>query len=142
MSILQNDLPGARTLDLYAGSGALGLEALSRGASSVDFVETGARSLSALRDNLERLTAGQAARVHRVDALRFIENLEQGAYDIVVADPPYRLGLAGRVVECWLVTHFATVLSVEHASNEMLPSGGDSRRYGDTTITFYRCPGS
>ncbi len=142
MNILQNDLPGARTLDLFAGSGALGLEALSRGARSVDFVETGARSLAALRGNVERLAAGDSAHVHSVDALHFIENLEACAYDIVFADPPYRLGLAGRVVERWLASHFASVLSVEHSSAEILPPGGDARRYGDTAVTFYRFPRS
>ena len=142
MNILQNDLPGARALDLFAGSGALGLEALSRGASSVDFVETAARSLTALRGNVERLAAGDSAHVHRVDALHFIEKLEPDAYDIVFADPPYRLGLAKCVVESWVRSHFARVLSVEHSSAEMLPPGGDTRRYGDTAVTFYRFPRS
>lgn len=138
MNILQNDLPGARTLDLFAGSGALGLEALSRGACSADFVETGARSLAALRLNVQRLAAGDSSHIHRVDALQFIGGLGLGAYDIVFADPPYRLGLAGRVVERWLVSRFASVLSVEHSTAEMLPPGGDSRVYGDTAVTFYR----
>src|SRR5712671_1001396 len=65
MSILQSDIPGARVLDLYAGSGALGLEALSRGAVSADFVETASRSLRALEENIDSLGAGAAARIHR-----------------------------------------------------------------------------
>ena len=138
MNILQNDLPGARVLDLFAGSGALGLEALSRGASSVDFVETSAKSLTALRDNVERLSTGDAVRVHRADALHFIKNLEVGAYDVVFADPPYYQGLAGRVVEAWFAFHFGSVLSVEHSTTDPLPKYGDTRRYGDTAVTFYR----
>jgi len=138
MNILQNDLPRARTLDLFAGSGALGLEALSRGASSVDFVETSAKSLTALRSNVERLASGEAVHVHRVDALQFIDNLQMGAYDVVFADPPYHMGLAARVVKGWLASHFASVLSVEHSVTEVLPEGGDTRRYGETAITFYR----
>ena len=68
MSILQLDLPGARVLDLYAGSGALGLEALSRGAASADFVENASRSLAALDANIEALGAGTLARVHRTQS--------------------------------------------------------------------------
>src|SRR6266511_2350351 len=71
MSILQGDIPGARVLDLYAGSGALGLEALSRGAVSADFVETSARSLEALKANIASLDAGGSARVHRKAVLDF-----------------------------------------------------------------------
>src|SRR5918911_3552476 len=73
MSILQNDIPGAHVLDLFAGSGALGLEALSRGAARVDFVELGGRSLKALRHNIDVLEAAAEVTVHRADALRFIE---------------------------------------------------------------------
>jgi 16S rRNA (guanine966-N2)-methyltransferase len=138
MSILQNDIPGARVLDLFAGSGALGLEALSRGASRVDFVELSGRSLKALRGNIDALGAGAEATVHHADALRFIERLPERAYEIALADPPYGLGLAQRVAARWLAVPFADVLAVEHGARESLPAGGDARRYGDTAITFYR----
>lgn len=137
MSILQRDLPDARVLDLFAGSGALGLEALSRGASHADFVEIGARSVAALRRNIEALDAGAQCIVHKTDALRFIESLMPGAYDIAFADPPYHHGLAARVAERWLAAPFAETLSVEHDVREVLP-GGDRRRYGDTCLTFFR----
>lgn len=136
MSILQTELPGSRVLDLFAGSGALGLEALSRGAVHADFVELSARSLDALRQNIRTLGAGDASTVHRGDALRFIERLPADAYHIAFADPPYRLGLAERVAEAWLRTPFARVLTIEHAATESLPGGGDVRRYGDTALTF------
>jgi 16S rRNA (guanine966-N2)-methyltransferase len=139
MSILQYELPGARVLDLFAGSGALGLEALSRGAHSADFVEVAARSLAALRANAEALGAGDAARIHRGDAVRFVAQLEAGAFDIAFADPPYAIGLSRRVVERWLEVPFAEVLAVEHR-RESLPGQGDTRRYGDTAITFFRRP--
>jgi 16S rRNA (guanine966-N2)-methyltransferase len=138
MSILQHDLPGARVLDLFAGSGALGLEALSRGAESADFVEIAARSLRALRDNATALQAGADVTIHRGDALRFIEQLAPGAYDVAFADPPYGLGMAARVARRWLEVPFATILSIEHAAEEALPPGGDERRYGGTAITIYR----
>lgn len=139
MSILQQELPGATVLDLFAGSGALGLEALSRGAERAEFVELAARSLAALRANAERLGADRGeVIVHKGDALRFIEKLDAGAYDVAFADPPYGLGLAARVAERWLQVPFATVLGVEHRVSDPMPEGGDPRRYGDTVVTFYR----
>ncbi len=142
MCILQRDLPGAHVLDLFAGSGALGLEALSRGALRADFVDVSAHSLRALRANAYALGAGDAAVIHRSDALRFVERLAPGTYDVAFADPPYRLGLAAQVVELWLSVPFAAVLSVEHEAREALPGDGDTRRYGDTAITLYRLTSS
>ena len=138
MSILQPEIPGARVVDLFAGSGALGLEALSRGAVHCDFVEIATRSLSALRANADKLGAGDAGHIVRGDALKFVERLPAGAYDIAFADPPYGLNLAVRVAERWREVPFAAVLSVEHAARESMPEGGDTRRYGDTGITIYR----
>lgn len=141
MSIVQRELPGASVLDLFAGSGALGLEALSRGARSAEFVEISARSLEALRSNAERLGATGEIVVRKGDALRFIEKLEPHAFDIAFADPPYGLGLAARVAERWLEVPFAGILGVEHRIDDPVPAGGDTRRYGDTALTFYRTGG-
>jgi 16S rRNA (guanine966-N2)-methyltransferase len=141
MSIIHPELPGARVLDLFAGSGALGLEALSRGAVHCDFVELASRSLAALRANVDKLGAGDAVHIIRGDALRFVEKLSPHAYDIAFADPPYGLKLASRVVERWLAVPFASVLGVEHGVKEAMPEGGETRRYGDTGITFYRGQG-
>ena len=138
MSIVNADLPDARVLDLFAGSGALGLEALSRGAAVVDFVEIAPKSLAALRANADALGAGSAAVIHRADALRFVEQLDAHAYDVAFADPPYDLGLATRLAERWLDVPFAGVLGIEHRVDEVLPGDGDRRRYGGTVITFFR----
>jgi len=138
MSILQPELPGARVLDLFAGSGALGLEALSRGAEHADFVEVSRRSLDALYANITTLGAADTATVHRGDAIRFIERLPANAYDIAFADPPYQLGLAERVAARWLEVPFANTLTIEHAAREVLPAEGEVRRYGDTAITILR----
>ena len=137
MNIVNPWIPDARVLDLFAGSGALGLEALSRGAASVDFVESSARSLAAIRANAASLGAGEAAVVHRADALRFVERLEPHAYDLAFADPPYDLGLASRVAERWLAVPFADIIGIEHRSDEILPGEGERRRYGGTVITLY-----
>ena len=130
-------LRDARVLDLFAGSGALGIEALSRGAASADLVEVSASGVRAIRENAELLGAGDELRVHRADAMRFIEQLEAHAFDVAFADPPYGHGLARAVADRWLAVPFAAVLGVEHASKEQMPEG-DTRRYGDTAITFYR----
>jgi 16S rRNA (guanine966-N2)-methyltransferase len=141
LSIVNPWLAGARVLDLFAGSGALGLEALSRGAEVVDFVDTAPKSLAALRANAESLGAGPAAVIHRADAMRFVETLEPHAYDVAFADPPYDLGLATALAEKWITTPFADILGIEHRMNERLPGDGDRRKYGQTVITFYRVEG-
>jgi 16S rRNA (guanine966-N2)-methyltransferase len=138
MSIVGPILTDARVLDLCAGSGALGIEAVSRGAASADLVEIAPASLRAIEHNVALLGAGNAIRVHRKDALRFIEDLEAGAYDVAFADPPYDLGMAPAIAEQWLAVPFASVLGIEHRRNEKLPGEGDTRRYGQTAITFYR----
>ena len=139
MSILAEDLPGARVLDLYAGSGALGLEALSRGAASADFVELNPPSLRALEANVAGLGVGDRVRVHRGDALRFAERLGPGAYDVAFADPPYSRDDAARLVALFRRTPFARILSVEHRAAERL-EGDSTRRYGDTALTFCHAP--
>jgi 16S rRNA (guanine966-N2)-methyltransferase len=138
MSIVMPELPGARVIDLFAGSGALGLEALSRGAAIVEFVELAPKSLAALRANATALGAGDDAVIHRADAIRYAGSLEPHAFDIGFADPPYGLGLATRLATLWLATPFALVLGIEHRIDETLPGNGDRRRYGDTVVTMYR----
>ncbi len=138
MSIVNPWLAGARVLDLFAGSGALGLEALSRGAEVVDFVESAPKSIATIRANAESLGAGAEAVVHRVDALQFIGGLAAHAYDVAFADPPYDVGLATQIAERWLATPFADILGIEHRFNEHLPGEGERRKYGGTVITFYR----
>jgi 16S rRNA (guanine966-N2)-methyltransferase len=138
MSIMQPELADARVLDLFAGSGALGLEALSRGAREAEFVELGARSLAALRDNIHQLGAEAEATVHRGDALKFAARLAAHEFDIAFADPPYRLSLAEQLAERWLATPFARVLGIEHEKSVHLPRSEDRRAYGDSVVTFYR----
>ena len=139
MSILAEALPAARVLDLYAGSGALGLEALSRGAASADFVELNPPSLRALESNVDALGVAGRARIHRGDALRFAERLDAGAYDVAFADPPYSRDDATRLVALFRQTPFARILSVEHRAAERL-EGDSTRRYGDTALTFCHAP--
>jgi 16S rRNA (guanine966-N2)-methyltransferase len=139
MSILGDEIAGTSVLDLYAGSGALGLEALSRGARSAEFVELNAASLDALRANIEALGVGDRVRVHRGDALRFAGGLEPGAYDLAFADPPYGHDAAARLVALFRRVPFARILSVEHSADQPV-DGDETRRYGDTALTFCRRP--
>jgi 16S rRNA (guanine966-N2)-methyltransferase len=139
LGTLTRDLAGARVLDLFAGTGALGLEALSRGAASVDFVENGPPALHALRANVARLRAKANTRVFVRDAMSFVEGLEAGAYDIAFADPPYTSKLSGRIVELWKSKPFARVLGVEH-SGEVTLSGRAAvhRRVGEGAFTIFK----
>lgn len=138
MSIVSPWIPEARVLDLYAGSGALGLEALSRGAAVADLVEISPASLRCIGDNVKALGAGDAAVVHRGDALQFAAALSAHAYDVAFADPPYGHHLATRIAEAWLAVPFTDILGVEHRKDETLPGAGARRVYGDTVITIFR----
>jgi 16S rRNA (guanine966-N2)-methyltransferase len=138
MSIVQLSIPGARVLDLFAGSGALGIEALSRGAISADFVDSDGRSLACLRTNLVTLGAESRSTVIRADALAFVEPLKEDAYDVVFADPPYATDAAIKLAERWIRSPFSTLIGIEHPRGIAMPAGGDTRRYGDSGITFYR----
>lgn len=80
---------GARCADLFAGTGAVGIEALSRGAASCHFVDSGAGAFRAIRENLSRTGLERAARVHRADVRRFLAREDAGPYDVAFLDPPY-----------------------------------------------------
>ncbi len=134
MNILKDRLPGARVVDLFAGTGAMGLEALSRGAASCDFVELDQRSLAGLGRNIEALGASHTA-IHRADALRFAAKLEPLAFDVAFADPPYTTRHASRIADIFRAQPFARILGVEHDAHEDVGEG-DHRRYGTTVITF------
>jgi 16S rRNA (guanine966-N2)-methyltransferase len=135
MSILGEHLVGARVIDLFAGSGALGLEALSRGASFATFVELNPPSLKALEQNITALGVGEQVTVHRGDAIRFAQRLPERAYDVGLADPPYTINYAAQLVELFRRQPFASILAVEHRSDQEL-DGDETRRYGDTALTF------
>ena len=137
--ILEPHLSGATVIDLFAGSGALGFEALSRGATSIDFVEIAPKSLAALRANIATLGVEQRARVRRADALRFAQRLTPRAYDVALADPPFSTDHAQRVVAIFRKTPFAGILGLQHRVALRL-DGDETRRYGTHALTFLYAP--
>jgi len=139
-SALGPTVQGARVLDLFAGSGSLGLEALSRGAAEAVFVERARKALAALEDNVRTLDAGSETHLVRGDALAYAGRLDAAAFDLALADPPYERGFCQRLLDLWNAVPFANELWVEHRSSESLslPPRAHQRRYGDTTITIVR----
>jgi 16S rRNA (guanine966-N2)-methyltransferase len=138
LDMLRADLPNARILDLFAGTGALGLEALSRGARSADFVETRPSSLHALRANVATLRLRDRTRIFKRDALPFAAALTAGAYDITFVDPPYGSRMLDRVIDSWSASHFSRTLAVEHAADHEIPRGESRLVFEETAVTIYR----
>ena len=141
------DLDGARVLDLYAGTGALGIEALSRGAREVVFSEHGRRSLAVLRANVAALALAASVRVLPGDSVRSVERLGRQAerFDLVLLDPPYAAGEVGRalaaLVRAGVLAPHAVVV-VESGRRHPVPDVEglaklDERRYGDSVITQF-----
>jgi 16S rRNA (guanine966-N2)-methyltransferase len=137
LSIVAPELQGATVLDLFAGTGALGLEALSRGAAHATFVELHPASLTALGANIATLGAADRTAIRKGDAMRFVAGLAAGSYDVVLADPPFTIDFAPRLVEAWRAVPFGTLLAVEHDPRTML-AGDETRRWGDVAVTFLR----
>jgi len=140
-----NLVQGARVLDLFAGTGALGLEALSRGAASAAFVEDGKTGLALIRRNIALMRAEAETEVWRRDATQPGENRGAG-FDLVFLDPPYGKGLGEKAISAcraggWLAP--AAVIVWEEGIAPLPPAGLDlidQRRYGDTSVTLLRMP--
>ncbi len=138
-------LEDARVLDLYAGTGALGIEALSRGASTATFVERSPASLAVLRDNLGRLGLELESRVMRGDALAVVRRLGRSAerFDLVLADPPYAFEVGPTLLTVLggarIVASGGTVVIESSRRHPVGPVPGwrvvSERRYGDTVVT-------
>ena len=137
---------GLRVLDLFAGTGALGLEALSRGASHVTFVDTGADARGLVRDHIEAFGAGGVAKLLRRDATALGEAGTMGPVDLVFLDPPYGKGLAEQALVSlrnggWLKPETLLVLEESSEVPVMLPDGfvlDDRREYGAAAVHFIR----
>jgi 16S rRNA (guanine966-N2)-methyltransferase len=136
----------SRVLDLYAGSGALGIEALSRGAGFCDFVERSAQHAAVIRENLSLVGMAERGRVHRFGVEHAAERLA-GPYSLILADPPYddaaATAVLARLAQSEVVAPEATLV-LEHSSRNEAPEALGplelrwSRRYGDTQVSIYR----
>jgi 16S rRNA (guanine966-N2)-methyltransferase len=142
-AILAKRVEGARVLDLFAGSGALGLEAMSRGASSVVFVENDAVAVMTLRRNAVKvLPDGESWRIMPMHAMRALRTL-RGSFDIVLVDPPYERGALDelRLMMQKTLLKEDGIAVIEH-STDVKPALPDSlevvkqAKYGDTSLTF------
>jgi 16S rRNA (guanine966-N2)-methyltransferase len=142
MALVEADFRGERVLDLFAGTGALGLEALSRGATSADFVENGPAALHALKANVAALRETKRTRIFKKDAVPWVEALATGAYAVAFTDPPYGSAKLDRVVRRWREVAFADVLVFEHEKGHRLDVHGlDVKHYdfeGPTRVTVVR----
>ncbi len=151
-NILGESVEGARVLDGFAGSGALGLEALSRGAAGVIFLEAHPACLSAIRENLARVPSGRVTaqmEVRRGDALRSLQALGQAGerVDLILLDPPYDGDWGKKALNaasaCGILAPSGT-LCLEHARQSVLPMTvgplalRKQHRYGDTVLSFYQ----
>ncbi|HEY7713962.1 MAG TPA: 16S rRNA (guanine(966)-N(2))-methyltransferase RsmD [Candidatus Binatia bacterium] len=148
-NILPRDFSGMQVLDLFAGTGNLSIEALSRGADHALLIEASARSAATIKNNLRRLGFAAQSAVWVAPVARSLRTLSRrrAIFDFIFLDPPYDRGLAGRsldlIAACDLVRDTGTVV-VEHSARESLkPRYGslqlhDQRRYGDTRLSFYR----
>jgi 16S rRNA (guanine(966)-N(2))-methyltransferase RsmD len=148
-NVLQHEIAGARMLDLFAGTGAVGIEALSRGAAHVTFVERDRRACRLLEENLRRCGVGEGYTIERADALAFLVRCP-AAFDLVFVDPPYAEPDLEAIVHAGIATVTdGGVLVLEHASRRVAPepavAGGGIAPFrvlksGDSALAFYRRP--
>ena len=145
LDLLREDVKDARVLDLFAGTGALGLEALSRGAAHALFVDVGGEARALIRENVEALAAGGVTRIFRRDATK-LGPTQDDPFTLAFLDPPYGKGLAPRALASlregrWLAPG-ALVVVEEEAEAEIGEAHGfarlERRDYGDTQIVIFR----
>ncbi|MGJ4941713.1 16S rRNA (guanine(966)-N(2))-methyltransferase RsmD [Bradyrhizobium sp. HKCCYLS1011] len=141
-------IEGARVLDLFAGTGALGIEAISRGAAFALFVDNGAEARALLRNNVEALALGGVSKVYRRDATNLGPAHPVEPFSLIFLDPPYGKGLAEKALASlrdggWLSPNALLVVEEATAAAFKVPDGFEElerRAYDDTEFVFLRCP--
>jgi 16S rRNA (guanine(966)-N(2))-methyltransferase RsmD len=145
-AILGERVAGAKVLDLFAGSGGLGIEAFSRGAAQAAFADNSALSLTYLRRNIEKAEAGAQVKIYRGDALKTIERLHRRGevFDLIFGDPPYRQGWVARTlaqIKIYNILARNAIIIMEYSKHEeFLPPAGltllRNEKYGETMVAF------
>lgn len=146
-NILMNDIPEARVLDLFAGTGNLGLEALSRGCREVIFVEKHPKSLQVIRENIQKLKVTETHKIIAKDVMSFLKSYSGEIFDIVFADPPFTETMGHDVVKALdasAVMGPHSILAIESARRERMDDDYaqlyrfDQREFGDKILSLYK----
>ncbi|MDD4202897.1 MAG: 16S rRNA (guanine(966)-N(2))-methyltransferase RsmD [Candidatus Omnitrophica bacterium] len=143
------DLTGAKVLDLFAGSGSLGLEAVSRGAAKAVFIDSDPKSFATIRKNIKSLACEDITEVFRTDFDTAIKKLHRNGYvfDIIFLDPPYYKDLPKKALlkMCqYDILSPYNIIIIEHSKRDLIPESLDkinlllTKKYGDTFVSFYR----
>lgn len=146
-NILMNDIEGARVLDLFSGTGSLGLEALSRGAREVTFVEKNKSSIDILRKNLAKLKVTEPYQIIQKDVLSFLKSFKGDPFDIIFADPPFTEEMAHDVMlgaSQSQIFQPSTIMLIESGRREKIEDDYetliryDVREFGDKFLSFFK----
>lgn len=149
-NVIAPDINGAAVLDLFAGSGALGLEAISRGATHVTFVDNNSLCIRVIKENLDSLGATDRADVFKTDVIRAIEKIHRSGnkFDIVFLDPPYYKGLAKKILiklSHYDILAHNNIIVAEHYKKDLIPDNINKiillfkqKKFGDTVLSFYK----
>jgi len=151
-NIIQSKIPESRVLDLFSGTGNLGIEALSRGAAEVTFVENHPKSLELIRKNLEKLKVTESYHILNKEVIQFIQKAPPSQsqplpFDIIFIDPPFTKQMADEVMKTLSVSQLfmpTTLIAIESAKKEKLELNysplicSDQRHFGDKVLSFFQ----
>ncbi|MFN7729676.1 MAG: 16S rRNA (guanine(966)-N(2))-methyltransferase RsmD [Bdellovibrio sp.] len=146
-NIWQHDVPDARVLDLFCGTGSLGLEALSRGAGEVVFVDKNRKSIEILKKNLQKLKVDEPLAIVLKDAVAYARSFSEKPFDLIFIDPPFTEEMAHDVMEAVAVSklfHAGTLISIESGRREKIGDDYgtlyryDVREFGDKFLSLFR----
>ncbi len=150
-NIIGPDIKGASLLDLFAGTGSVGIEALSRGAARVVFVDVHTRAIETIRTNLDLTRLGEGAEVVRGDAFGYLADQSRPPFDYIFLAPPQYQGILARAIpvidahprclnpDGWVIAQLDPKESLELSLTSLVEF--DRRRYGNTLLVFYELPG-
>ncbi len=147
--VLGDAISGSHTLDMYAGSGGLGIETLSRGANSSTFVDVSSSAISTINSNLKKLGFGDRGIAVRADCIKFIRQLgaEDSRFDLIFVDPPYKEGvyelILSEIDKSGILSDSGVIVVESHKRESFHRSFGEiklvrEKTYGDTKVTFWR----